>query len=225
MQNDIVLLILNCKKYASKAEFQRKTWLAQIEESTRQAGSGATITYYHIIGQSDISTPYLFDHSNNTLIVKTKDDYCSLPAKIIAAIAAVNDTFRYKYIFKTDDDQILLNNNFMGMFYKLMEAKGAHYGGYSLNVPDHFSTYKLVHNELPERLFLEKNTYCNGRFYALSTAAVADLLKSREKIAEKIIEDHAIGLFLSPIYKEGLIHFDSNKVLIDVEKFIVSMRN
>lgn len=218
MNSDIVVLILNCKKYKQKAEFQRQTWLRDIETNTQNAG--ASLVYYHVIGDPEMDTPYMFDHSGHWLYVKVKDDYCSLPAKVISAFAAVNEIYTYKYIFKTDDDQILIKPTFMGMFFKLLVAKGANYGGYCLTVPDHYSSYYLVHNELPQKLFLEKTTYCNGRFYALSPAAIQALLHERNNISQRVIEDHAIGFYLPEEFKASLLSFDSNQVFIDVEKFM-----
>ena len=44
--------------------------------------------------------------------VNTKDDYISLPSKVIAAFGAIRQTFKFKYVFKTDDDQDLINEKF-----------------------------------------------------------------------------------------------------------------
>ena len=94
---------MNCKKYAKKALFQKMTWLKTIPD---------TLKYYHVIGEEELSDEFKFDEENRILWVKTADDYNSLPKKVIAAFNAVNVTFEFKYIFKTDDDQNMINLKF-----------------------------------------------------------------------------------------------------------------
>ena len=79
IEKDYILLILNCDKYKYKAELQKKIWLNTLTNN---------ITYFHIIGNSNIgnNNEYIFDNSNNILYVNTPDDYLSLPNKIITAI-------------------------------------------------------------------------------------------------------------------------------------------
>ena len=80
----------------------------------------------------DVDFRFDNDNNNNILYVKVADDYNSLPKKVIAAYDAVNKTFNFKYLFKTDDDQILVNNKFFDMLCGLIQAKQPtpHYGGY-----------------------------------------------------------------------------------------------
>ena len=100
---DFVLLILNCKRYKEKAEKQRRTWLRDF----------TLMPYYHVIGEPQLSTPFLFNEEDRILYVRCADDYVSLPKKVIAAYAAVQRTYQFKYIFKTDDDQILCDASFL----------------------------------------------------------------------------------------------------------------
>lgn len=102
---DYVLLILNCKAYKFKAELQKELWLNKLPKS---------IQYFHIVGDKEKCDvdEYYFDFDNHLLYVATHDDYISLPHKMITALKAVNDTFEYRYILKTDDDQMLLQPNF-----------------------------------------------------------------------------------------------------------------
>jgi hypothetical protein len=95
-----LFLILNCKKYRAKALVQKRTWLTQLPRE---------IVYYHVIGDPDLATPYYLDEKERILYVKTPDDYVSLPKKTIAALAAANTLFDYEYIYKSDDDQNVLN--------------------------------------------------------------------------------------------------------------------
>ena len=108
--------------------FQKRTWLKLIPPYLR---------YYHVIGDETMETTYRFDEEKCVLWVKTPDDYNSLPNKVITAYQAVNETFKFKYLFKTDDDQILVNSHFLDTSAKLLIAKQpkTHYGGYIVDVP------------------------------------------------------------------------------------------
>jgi hypothetical protein len=89
IKQDFILLIMNCKKYAKKALFQKKTWLRLIPPYLK---------YYHVIGNETLESEFEFDDTNQILWVKTPDDYNSLPKKVIEAYNAVNQTFDFKYI-------------------------------------------------------------------------------------------------------------------------------
>ena len=70
---DYILLIMNCAKYKWKADLQKETWLFLI-----------SLKYYHVLGDENLTTDYKFDNELNILWVKTKDDYNSLPKKVIS---------------------------------------------------------------------------------------------------------------------------------------------
>ena len=106
IEQEYIMLIMNCKKYLKKAEFQKRTWLPNIP---------SYLKYYHVLGDESLEENYKFDNENNILLVKVADDYNSLPKKVIAAYNAVFETFNFKYIYKTDDDQILVRDNFLGI--------------------------------------------------------------------------------------------------------------
>ena len=93
--HDFILLIFNCQKYKYKAVKQKDTWLHNF----------TSMPFFHVIGDLDLPTNYLFDNEQHILYVKVKDDYISLPKKVIAAYEAVNTEFIFNYVFKTDDDQ------------------------------------------------------------------------------------------------------------------------
>ena len=95
LEQEIILLIMNCKKYEKKALFQKQTWLKTIPPFLK---------YYHVIGDPLLETEYKFDNENNILWVKVDDDYNSLPNKVITSYNAIYETFQFKYILKTDDD-------------------------------------------------------------------------------------------------------------------------
>jgi len=159
IEQDFIMLIMNCQKYAKKALFQKQTWLKSIP---------SYLIYYHVIGDETLETPYKFDNDNRILWVKEMDDYNSLPKKVISAYQAVYETFTFKFIFKTDDDQILVKPQFFDIFKNLISNKvpPIHYGGYIVDVKQpYLSQYSKIHPELPSYLPIYETKYCSGRFY------------------------------------------------------------
>ena len=211
IRQEFIMLIMNCKKYVKKALFQKMTWLKQIP---------SYLKYYHVIGDESLDTDFKFDNETDTLYVKVADDYNSLPKKVIAAYDAVNKTFKYNYIFKTDDDQILVNNKYFDMLSGLVKVKQPrpHYGGYIVDVKQpYLSEYHRIHPELPQRLPLYVTKYCSGRFYFLSSEAVQDILSKRERVEREFLEDYAIGFNLSPMFKQDILLIATNKYFTDIE--------
>ena len=211
IHQEFIMLIMNCKKYVKKAVFQKMTWLKQIP---------SYLKYYHVIGDESLDAEFKFDNETNTLYVKVADDYNSLPKKVIAAYDAVNKTFNYSYIFKTDDDQILVNNKYFDMLTGLVKVKQpkTHYGGYIVDVKQpYLSEYHRIHPELPQRLPLYITKYCSGRFYFLSSEAIQDILSKRERVEREFLEDYAIGFTLSPIFKQDILLIATNKYFTDIE--------
>jgi hypothetical protein len=206
-----ILLILNCYKYKYKAERQTATWLKNLDSN---------IIYYHVIGDIEKckDNNYFFDFDNKILYTKTKDDYLSLPHKVIAALEAINNAYNYDYVFKTDDDQELVDRGFFSrMVTTLSTKKTYNYGGRLLRVNDHYSTYYTVHSELPKRLLLKKTSYCSGRFYFLSKPAVVNLLEKSDLIKQHVIEDHAIGYYMDDHLKKHALELFSDHFFRDLK--------
>jgi hypothetical protein len=208
---DFIMLIMNCKKYQKKAKFQKMTWLKTIP---------SYLKYYHVIGDEAMEQDFKFDDENNILFVKVADDYNSLPKKVIASYLAIQSTFAYKYLFKTDDDQILVNNKFFDMICGLINVKQPrpHYGGYIVDVKQpYLSEYHRIHPELPKKLPLYVTKYCSGRFYFLSSEAVNYLITKRENIEREFLEDYAIGFNLKQNLKDDMLSIATNKFFTDIE--------
>ena len=209
IDQDYIMLIMNCKKYATKALYQKNTWLPTVP---------SYLIYYHVIGDELLENDFKFDDNAQILWVKVADDYVSLPKKVVAAYNAVQKTFNYKYIFKTDDDQILVKPTFFHILPKLIENKDAHYGGYVVDVDrPYLSQYHKIHPELPKYVPILKTIYCSGRFYFLSSSAVKDLLFKRVKIEKECLEDYAIVYYLSDIYKKDTLSIRTNDFFTDIE--------
>ena len=211
IKHDFIMLIMNCKKYVKKAKFQKMTWLKAIPSYLR---------YYHVIGDETLETEFAFDDENRILCVKTGDDYNSLPNKVITAYNAVYETFNFKYIFKTDDDQILVKPQFFDVVKGIVESKvpAPHYGGYVVDVKQpYLSQYHRIHPELPKELPILQGRYCSGRFYFLSKSAVSNLINKREKIIKEFLEDYAIGFNLDAHFKTNMLSLATNNFFTDIE--------
>ena len=211
-----VLLIMNCEQYFYKANKQKDTWLKNIK-----------IPYYHVIGDPSLDDDYMFHDKKKILWVKTKDDYNSLPKKVIASYEAVyNRFYDLKYVFKTDDDQILQvddNNSFFEKIVNMLDRNKVenykiHYSGNIVNVNQaYISQYHRIHPELPIDLPILPTKYCSGRFYMLSEEAIEDLLKKKHYIEKEFLEDYAIGYYLDEKFKINMKHFASNIFFKDME--------
>lgn len=212
IEQDFIMLIMNCKKYAKKAKFQKMTWLPRIP---------AYLRFYHVIGDEALDTAFKFDDANNVLWVKVADDYNSLPKKVIAAYEAVYDSFQFKYLFKTDDDQVLVRPQFFDTIRGLIETAmpPIHYGGYIVDVKQpYLSQYNKIHPELPSHLPLYATKYCSGRFYFLSKSAISSLINQRDRIAKEYLEDYAIGFYLDNRFKTNMMNISTNKFFTDIEE-------
>jgi hypothetical protein len=215
MEQEFIMLIMNCKKYITKALIQKKTWLKNIP---------SYLKYYHVIGDEELDKDYKFDENNNILWVKTPDDYVSLPKKVIRSYKAINDTFKYKYIFKTDDDQMLVKPIFFDIITKVINSKKpqTHYGGFNVIIKQkHLSTYYKFHPELPKNLIILPTTYCSGRFYFLSKEAIEYLISKEELIKKEYLEDYCIGFHLDEKYKTNIINIKTNAYFVDIEKILL----
>ncbi len=211
-----VLLIMNCEKYANKAERQKRTWL-----------KGLRLPHYHVLGDPDLEDDYVFQDDQHILWVNTKDDYNSLPKKVVASYDAVRNRFRdLKYVFKTDDDQMLQSHDANAFFQRISamlartekENYRIHYAGNIVNVNQaYLSRYHTIHPELPRDLPVMPTKYCSGRFYLLSEEAVDDLLKKRHYIEKEFLEDYAVGYYLDDNYKVNMKHLATNIFFKDFE--------
>lgn len=211
LEQEIILLIMNCKKYEKKALFQKQTWLKTIPPFLK---------YYHVIGDPLLETEYKFDNEKNILWVKVDDDYNSLPNKVITSYNAIYETFQFKYILKTDDDQILINPKFFNIVLDIIQKTRPqiHYGGFIVDVKTpHLSEYYKIHPELPKNLPILQTKYCSGRFYFLSKQAVSNLLSKRERIVKEFLEDYAIGYNLDPYYKINVLGLETHKFFNDIQ--------
>ena len=211
---DYILLIFNCYKYRHKALQQKATWLQNIPSN---------LIYFHVLGDPELTKDYQFLTDDNILLVKVEDDYNSLPKKVIRAYQAIINTYQFKYIFKTDDDQQVTNIKIFETIISLLDKKyedpdqKIHYGGHVVDVKQTYkSQYYRIHSELPQDWLVKATKYCSGRFYFLSLNAIFFLLKEKKDLIEaEFLEDYAIGYYLSDQYKTKMLPLDTNKYFVD----------
>ena len=210
IEQEYIMLIMNCNKYLKKAKFQKMTWLSKIPRY---------LSFYHVIGDPELDTRYKFDNENRILWIKVEDDYNSLPKKVIRAYEAIYETFDFKYLYKTDDDQILVNENFLDVVRGITRnSKKIHYGGYIVDVKQNYlSQYHKIHPELPEYLPILQTKYCSGRFYFLSKQAIMNLISKKNFIEKEYLEDYAVGLNLDQYFKLNITNLATNKFFNDIE--------
>jgi hypothetical protein len=209
---DCILLIMNCQKYRYKALIQQQNWLENF----------TLMPYFHVIGNIDLEIDHLFDYTEKILYVKVADDYNSLPKKVITAYNAIYQEYSFKYIFKTDDDQLLTNIHFLfaiqnKLINNVTEINKIHYGGDVVNVnKPYLSQYYKIHPELPKHLPVLQTKYCSGRFYFLSNVAIEYLLMKIDLIGKEYLEDYAIGFYLDNSFKTNMLNLQTNKYFIDI---------
>lgn len=209
IEQKYIMLIMSCQRYQKKASYQKMTWLRSLP---------AHLRYYHVMGDEEMDADYRFDEPNKILWIKVKDDYVSLPKKVIRAYNVISERFQFEYLFKTDDDQILQNERFLQVVMGLTtRVEKVHYGGQIVRIKDHLSQYHKIHPELPPNLPMKETDYCSGRFYFLSDDAVHDLLKKQANIEAEYFEDYAIGYNLSPEYKYNMMNLQTPKFFLDIE--------
>ena len=213
IKQDYLLLIMNCVKYRKKALIQKSDWLQRIP---------SYLKYYHVIGNEKMEKDFLIDEEERIIWVKAKDDYNSLPSKVIAAFSAIQQTHTFKYIFKSDDSVLLQNDKFFDTIIGVITrmTPKVHYGGKIVNVEiPYMSKYYLLHPELPKDMIIQSTKYCTGSLYFLSSEAVTNLLSKREGVCKEYLEDYAVGLNLHPFFKKIMLPISTDKYFKELEEW------
>ena len=213
IKQDYLLLIMNCVKYRKKALVQKSDWLQRIP---------SYLKYYHVIGNEKMEKDFLIDEEERIIWVKAKDDYNSLPSKVIAAFSAIQQTHTFKYIFKSDDSVLLQNDKFfdtiIGVITRMVPK--VHYGGKIVNVEiPYMSKYYLLHPELPKDMIIQSTKSCTGSLYFLSSEAVSNLISKRESVCREYLEDYAVGLNLHPFFKKIMLPISTDKYFKELEEW------
>jgi len=203
---DFILMILNCERYKYKAEYQKNSWLKDIN-----------LFYFHVIGNPQLEKEFEFKEEEKILYVKCEDDYNHLPLKVICALNAIYELFDFQFVFKTDDDQDLIKPNLFSILQNILKTKDLHYGGKVMDVKQpYYSQYHRIHSELPENIPIYPTKYCTGRFYFLSKIAVKYLINQKHFIIKEYIEDYAIGFNLHSSFKTEIFEINTDTFFQDI---------
>lgn len=210
--SEFILLIFNCKKYRYKALKQKETWLNNFN----------IMPFFHVIGDPELTNDYFIDEKEHILYVKVEDDYISLPKKVISAYEAIQKEYIFNYIFKTDDDQNLIRQQFISIIKNILiqSVPKIHYAGEIIDVnKPYLSQYSNIHPELPNYLPVLRTQYCSGRFYVLSDLAVQQLITKKVLICKEYLEDYAIGYHLDSVLKKTIFYIKTNNFFVDFEDY------
>jgi hypothetical protein len=220
---DYILLIFNCVKYRHKALNQKSSWLQELSKLKNKD----RLIYFHVLGNPDLEQDFLIDTEQQILWIKVEDDYNSLPKKVIQAYEAITKLFYFKYIFKTDDDQMVSPVKFFDTLITVLDnkysdpvfANRVHYGGHIVDVKRAYnSQYFKLHSELPSDLIVNVTQYCSGRFYLLSHNVVDFLILKKEAISSEFLEDYAIGYHMpTNIFKDKIMKIETDKYFKDFD--------
>lgn len=210
--SEFILLIFNCKKYRYKALKQKETWLNNFN----------IMPFFHVIGDPELTNDYLIDEKEHILYVKVEDNYISLPKKVISAYEAIQKEYIFNYIFKTDDDQNLIRQQFINIIKNILiqSIPKIHYAGEIIDVnKPYLSQYSNIHPELPKHLPVLRTQYCSGRFYVLSDLAIQQLITKKDLICNEYLEDYAIGYHLDSVLKKTIFYIKTNNFFVDFENY------
>jgi hypothetical protein len=187
--DNIVLLILNCKKYDYKRQTQIKDWIQKIQIRN----------WFHIQGDLDLEDDYHINMEEHLITIKISDDYISLPKKVYLAFEIILNRFpETTYILKTDDD---MNCNIEYFDRVLYLIKDYDYGGFLINIEkDDMSNYHFKRCDDRNLRINRKSLMANGRFYFLSRKSINYLLENKDIFYNSTYEDNTVGYVLSNKY-------------------------
>jgi len=179
-------MIVSCKKYQNRVNHIKNKWL-----------NSCPINYVILTADPNLDKNYIYTESNKSLVVKSADEYEYLPHKVKYGVSALIDLFNPEYILKCDDD-VLINNNMLMDYVKLMiEEHHDYHGKYWSYKEGEFTNYaKKKFNENQERFYFYTFTdYFMGPLYFLSNKS-CKIIKDKMDPGLCKYEDINVGLTL-----------------------------
>ena len=157
---------------------ESKGWYNNIPDNT---------LYIRVVGDESISESYQFNNTKCTLYMKMENSITVLQYNILSVIEAVNQRFDYKYIFKTNYNETMINPKSFGNLLNVLNQQNYAFVGESQdnNQTDTFVTSK--------GFFLANNT-------------VTEILE------RKMNDNKEISSYLDSSYKNSTIYFDANSI-------------
>lgn len=181
-----IIMILNCKKYASRRDIL-----------TNSYRKDCPLKSYFIVGDPMIDKDYILDSSTDSITVKCEDGYDWLPHKVKLGLTAIHALFNPEYIIKIDDDMII-NNQALLHWINIEKPKGDYLGLMQDNPGDtgcfQPERFERPQNKLPVTIKAVK--YCAGPCYYLSKKAYMCVIEHMDPEYLKL-EDMNVGTTLN----------------------------
>lgn len=223
LKDDYILMILSCEKY------EKERRVGQINQFLNNNSIMQGIRYFHLVGDKDKfrknkKLKYIVDEEKNIIYTNTLDDYLSLAHKTISGLKALYETFDFKYVLKTDDDQRLINPNIFSILDTVLKNKKPDYFGKLCNMEEQVEKWQpIVHKNdgFPTGYIVgDGKPFGNGRFYGLSRRNVEDLVKNKYDLVKKeYSEDWSIAKNQKLEYRMNNMYLDNSKIFADFEVY------
>jgi len=157
---------------------ESKGWYNNIPDNT---------LYIRVVGDESISESYQFNNTKCTLYMKMENSINVLQDNILSVIEAVNQRFDYKYIFKTNYNETMINPKSFGNLLNVLNQK----------------TYAFVGDSQDNN---QTDKFVTGKGFFLANNTVTEILE------RKMNDNKEISSYLDSSYKNSTIYFDANSI-------------
>ena len=223
LKDDYILMILSCKKY------EKERRVGQINQFLNNNSIMQGMRYFHLVGdkhkfRKNKKLKYIVDEEKNIIYTNTLDDYLSLPHKTISGLTALYETFDFKYVLKTDDDQRLLNPKIFSILDTVLKNKKPDYFGKLCNMEEQVEKWQpIVHKNdgFPTGYIVgDGKPFTNGRFYGLSHRNVYYLVSNKfNQVRKELSEDWAIAKYQHLDHRNNIFTFENMHIFMDYEPY------
>lgn len=142
--------------------------------------------YIRVVGDESISESYQFNNAKNTLYMKMENSITVLQDNILSIIEALHKRFDYKYIFKINYNETMINPKSFGNLLNVLNKE----------------KYAFVGDSQDNN---QTDTFIRGKCFFLSNNTVSHILE--RKMNNKEVSSHIYSL-----YKKATIYFDANSI-------------
>ena len=155
-----------------------KGWYNNIPDNT---------LYIRVVGDESISESYQFNNAKCTLYMKMENSINVLQDNILSIIEAVNQRFDYKYIFKLNYNETMINPKSFGNLLNALNQ----------------NNYAFVGDSQDNN---QTDAFVTGKGFFLSNNTVTEILE------RKMNDNKEISSYLDSNYKNSSIYFDANSI-------------
>lgn len=155
-----------------------KGWYNNIPDNT---------LYIRVVGDESISESYQFNNAKCTLYMKMENSINVLQDNILSIIEAVNQRFDYKYIFKLNYNETMINPKSFGNLLNALNQ----------------NNYAFVGDSQDNN---QTDAFVTGKGFFLSNNTVTEILERNLNINKEV------SSYLDSSYKNSTIYFDANSI-------------